>query len=69
MKNEPVLIIMSVLAALQALVASADWIDVVPEPVAKITALVVAAATVGMAYYVRGHVTPLDANRSGGKSE
>lgn len=59
MKNEPVLIVMAIMAALQALVAGAAWAEYVPTPWAQLSALVVAAAQVGLTFYVRGQVVPL----------
>lgn len=60
MKNEPVLIAMSVLAGLQILGAGAALTDVVGASVAALFALVVAAAQAGVQFYVRGKVTPVD---------
>lgn len=60
MKRDPVLIIMSVLAGLQTIVASADWTELVSEPVARGGNLVVAGLTVGLAFYLRGKVTPVN---------
>ncbi len=60
MRSEPVLIVMSILAGLQLLVTSADWLDIMPTPWGKLSALVVAAVTAGMGFYVRQRVTPTD---------
>lgn len=59
MKREPVIWIMSVLAGLQALVAGSAWTEVIPQPWANLSALVVAAAQIGVAFWVRGEVTPV----------
>lgn len=59
MKNQPVLVIMSVLAALQVLVAGSATLEFVPASVSQAGGLVVAALTVGMGFYIRGKVTPV----------
>jgi hypothetical protein len=62
-KREPVLLVMSILAGLQLLVTTSEWGELVPSPWGKLAALVVAAGTVGMAFYVRGQVTPVEPAR------
>ncbi|GAA4899665.1 hypothetical protein GCM10023223_13470 [Stackebrandtia albiflava] len=61
MKREPVLIIMSVLAALQVFVGGAAFSELVSVRVAGLLALSVAALQVGMQFYVRGRVAPVPA--------
>lgn len=58
MKREPVLIVMSVLAALQILTAGAALGDVIGAQLAALLVLAVAAAQSGVQFYVRGAVTP-----------
>lgn len=58
MKNEPVLITMSVLAGLQIIVTGSALADVIGASVAALAVLVVAGAQVAMQFYVRGKVTP-----------
>ncbi|MFD0558708.1 hypothetical protein FB566_4661 [Stackebrandtia endophytica] len=60
MKREPVLIIMSVLAGLQVFVGGAAFTELVSLRVAGLLALSVAAIQVGVQFYVRGQVTPLE---------
>jgi|GEM_PF-4706741 len=60
MKREPVLIIMSVLAGLQVFVGGAAFTELVSLRVAGLLALSVAAIQVGVQFYVRGKVTPLE---------
>jgi hypothetical protein len=64
MKREPVVLVMSILAALQVLVAGAAFTEAVPQPWANLAALVVAAVQVGVAFYVRGQVTPISTERA-----
>lgn len=59
-KREPVVVVMSVLAALQVLVGGAAFTEVVPTPWAGLATLVVAAVQVGVAFYVRGQVEPVN---------
>jgi hypothetical protein len=54
----PVLLWMSILAALQVLSAGSALADVIPYKVAALLALTVAAAQAGVQFYVRGQVTP-----------
>lgn len=58
-KSRPVLIAMSVLAALQVLVAGAALGDVLGSDVASLAALCVAAAQVGVQFYVQAQVVPV----------
>ena len=57
-KSRPVIIIMSVLAGLQILVAGAALTDVVGGKVAAFLVLLVAAAQGGVQFYVQSLVTP-----------
>lgn len=57
-RTSPVLLWMSVLAALQVLSAGSALADVIPYKVAALFALTVAAAQAGVQFYVRGQVTP-----------
>lgn len=63
MKREPVVWVMSVLAALQVLVTGAGFTEAVPQPWANLAALVVAAVQVGTAFWVRGQVEPISTKR------
>lgn len=58
-RREPVLIVMSVLAAAQALTAAAGFTDAVPGQAALWIVLVIAAAQAGVQFYVRGLTTPV----------
>lgn len=58
MKRDPVLVIMSIIAGLQAVVTSADWSELVSPTVARVAEVFVIGATMGMAFYLRGKVTP-----------
>lgn len=58
MKKDPVLVIMSIIAGMQAVVTSADWSELVSPTVARIAEVLVIGATMGMAFYLRGKVTP-----------
>lgn len=58
MKKEPVLIVMSVLAALQILTAGSALTDVLGKDIAGLIVLAIAAAQTGVQFYVRGQVTP-----------
>lgn len=64
MKREPVVWVMSILAALQVLVAGAAFTEAVPQPWAGLAALGVAAIQVGVAFYVRGQVEPVKGDNS-----
>lgn len=59
MNKEPVLIVMSTLAALQLLTGAAAFAEVVPTPWAGLAVAVVAAVQAGLGFYVRGKVTPV----------
>lgn len=58
MRN-PVLIVMSILAALQAIAGAANLADLLGDKLAAWFVLLVAAAQIGSAYWVRGQVTPV----------
>lgn len=59
MKSKPVLIIFSTLAGLQVLTAGAALGDVIGGKQASFAALVVAAAQIGMTFYVQNQTVPL----------
>jgi hypothetical protein len=59
-KREPVVVVMSVLAALQVLAGGAALADLIGNEWAGVFVLVVAALQIGMQFYVRGQVTPVD---------
>lgn len=59
--RNPVVFVMSILGALQALAASVAFIDVVPVKVAALIMAVICAAQFGVQFWVRGQVTPLSA--------
>jgi len=59
-KREPVVVVMSVLAALQVLVGGAALADLIGNEWAGVFVLVVAALQIGLQFYVRGQVTPVD---------
>lgn len=56
--KEPVLIVMSTLAGLQVLTAGSALADVIGVELAGLLVLIVAAAQIGIQFYVRGQVTP-----------
>jgi len=58
--NEPVLIIMSILAALQAAAGSAALANVFTLNVVGVIIVTIAAAQAGLQFYVRGQVTPVE---------
>ena len=58
-KSRPVVIVFSILAALQVLTASAALADVVGESAFMIFALCVAAVQVGMTFYVQNATVPV----------
>lgn len=60
MKRNPVLVVMSTLAALQVLVGGAALGDVIGVKAAGLFVLGVAAVQTGVQFYVRGRVTPTD---------
>jgi hypothetical protein len=71
-KREPVVLVMSILAGLQVLTGGAALADVFGAQVAGLLILAVAAAQVGLQFYVRGQVTPVEdapSSGSGGTSE
>lgn len=57
-KREPVVLVMSVLAALQIITAGTALADVIGKDLAGLMVLVVAAVQAGVQFYVRGQVTP-----------
>jgi hypothetical protein len=59
-KREPVVIVMSFLAALQVLAGGAALTDLIGKEWAGVFFLFVAALQVGLQFYVRGQVTPVD---------
>lgn len=59
-KSRPVLIIFSILAGLQVITAGTALADVgLPDAVAALIALIIAAVQVGMTFYVQNQVVPL----------
>ena len=58
MKKEPVVIVFSVLAALQVINGGLALIDSIDKDVAGIISLVIGAITAGASFYVRAMVTP-----------
>lgn len=58
-KREPVVVVMSVLAALQVLAGGAALTELIGPQLAGVLILAVAALQVGVQFYVRGQVTPL----------
>jgi hypothetical protein len=60
MKNEPVLITMSILAALQVAAGSLALTDLVSSSVIGIIIVCIAALQGGLQFYVRGQVTPVE---------
>lgn len=58
MKSEPVLIIMSILAALQVAAGSAALTDVLSKNVVGIVIVTIAALQGGLQFYLREKVTP-----------
>lgn len=59
-KSQPVLIAASVLAAAQVFLSFAGVADILSKQQMTIGSALVAAATVGVAFYVRGQVVPLE---------
>lgn len=59
MKRNPVLIVMSILAGLQVLAGGAALADVLGQAAAGLFILTVAAAQMGLQFYVRGEVVPV----------
>lgn len=57
-QRDPVLAVMSTLAAMQVMVAGSALTDVIGPRLAGLLGLMVAAAQVGLQFYVRGQVTP-----------
>lgn len=57
-QRDPVLVVMSTLAAMQVMVAGSALADVIGKQLAGLLTLMVAAAQVGLQFYVRGQVTP-----------
>lgn len=58
MKSRPVVIVFSILAALQVLTAGSTLADVVGKDLAGLVILAIAAVQVGMTFYVQGGVVP-----------
>lgn len=65
MKREPVVIAMSILAALQVLAGGAALADLIGGQAAGVFVLAVAALQTGVQFYVRGQVTPVDTETGG----
>jgi hypothetical protein len=59
MKRNPVLLVMSIFAGLQALSGGAFLLDVFGAKTAGLVVLALAAVQAGVQYWVRGQVTPL----------
>ena len=59
MNREPVLVVMSVLAGMQALIGAAGFAEAVPRQAALWMILATAAVQAGVQFYVRGQVRPL----------
>jgi hypothetical protein len=59
-KSNPVLAVMSTLAALQIMVAGSVLADFIGPKLAGLLVLMVAAVQGGVQFYVRGQVTPWD---------
>lgn len=60
MKKEPVVIVFTILAALQVIDAGLALIDSINKDTAAIISLVIAAVTAAAAFYVRAMVIPWD---------
>lgn len=60
MKRNPVLAVMSTLAALQLLLASSAAGDVISKKTLALLLAMVGAVQLGIQFYVRGQVTPWD---------
>jgi hypothetical protein len=60
MGKEPVLVSSAVLVVLQVLTAGAAFTDVVGKDAAGLAILVVAALQAGLAFLVRGQVSPVE---------
>lgn len=58
-RQQPVLVVMALLAALEALAGFSVFVDIIGARIAGILCALLAAIQVGMAYWVRGQVTPL----------
>lgn len=59
-KSQPVIVTMSVLAGLQFLAAGSALADIIPANIAAFFALAVAATQVGVQFYVKSQVVPLE---------
>jgi hypothetical protein len=57
-KKQPVVIVFSILAALQVINGGLALVDSIDKDVAGIISLVIGAITAGASFYVRGMVTP-----------
>jgi hypothetical protein len=60
MKKEPVVIVFTILAALQVIDAGLALSDTINKDTAAIVSLVIAALTAAASFYVRAMVTPWD---------
>lgn len=60
MKSEPVLIVMSILAALQVAAGSAALTDIVSKDIVGIAIVAIAALQAGLQFYLREKVTPVE---------
>lgn len=60
LKKEPVVIVFSILAALQVISAGLGLADTLDEDVVEIIVLVIAAIQAAATFYVRGMVAPWD---------
>lgn len=60
MKRNPVLAVMSTLAAMQLILGSSAITDILPKTTVGVLMALVGAAQMGIQFYVRGQVTPYD---------
>ena len=60
LKQQPVVIVFSIIAALQVINGALATTDIFSDEVAGIIALVIGALTAGAAFYVRGMTAPWD---------
>jgi hypothetical protein len=58
LKKQPVVIVFSILAALQVINGGLALVDSIPKDIAALFSLVLGAVTAGASFYVRGMVTP-----------
>jgi len=59
-KREPVVVVMSVLVALQVIAGAAVLGDLIGDQWAGVVVLAVAALQAGMQFYIRGQVSPVE---------